>query len=115
MDRWSFSGLPSTGAPPIVPGLGSAPAIRNADYGAMDGYRPHLPTGLDPFETLGVVDVGDVYVRPGELEISIGRIADAVEQVSAAGRCPSSSVVTTPSPGPTPSGWPECTGSARSP
>ena len=63
-------------------------AIRNADYGAMDGYRPHLPTGLDPFETLGVVDVGDVYVRPGELEISIGRIADAVEQVSAAGKVP---------------------------
>jgi agmatinase len=63
-------------------------AIRNADYGAMDGYRPHLPTGLDPFEILGVVDVGDVYVRPGELEISIGRIADAVEQVSAAGKVP---------------------------
>ena len=35
-------------------------AIRNADYGAMDGYRPHLPTGIDPFEALGGVDVGDV-------------------------------------------------------
>jgi agmatinase len=63
-------------------------AIRNADYGAMDGYRPHLPTGIDPFEALGVVDVGDVYVRPGELEISIGRIADAVEEVCAAGKVP---------------------------
>jgi agmatinase len=54
----------------------------------MDGYRPHLPTGIDPFETLGVVDVGDVYVRPGELEISIGRIADAVEEVCAEGKVP---------------------------
>jgi len=63
-------------------------AIRNADYGAMDGYRPHLPTGIDPFATLGVVDVGDVYVRPGELELSIGRIADAVEQISGAGKVP---------------------------
>jgi len=63
-------------------------AIRNADYGAMDGYRPHLPTGIDPFEVLGVVDVGDIYVRPGELEQSIGRIADTVEQISSAGKVP---------------------------
>ena len=54
-------------------------AIGNADYGAMDGYRPHLPTGLDPFEVLGVVDIGDVYVRPGDLDLSIERIADTVE------------------------------------
>ena len=63
-------------------------AIRNADYGAMDGYRPHLPTGIDAFETLGVVDVGDVYVRPGELEASIDRIADAVEGIANAGKVP---------------------------
>jgi len=37
---------------------------------------------------LGVVDVGDVYVRPGELEISIERIADVVETVAAAGKTP---------------------------
>ena len=35
-----------------------------------------------------VVDVGDVYVRPGELEISIGRIADAVEEICSAGKVP---------------------------
>ncbi len=63
-------------------------AIRNADYGAMDGYRPHLPTGIDPFKTLGVVDIGDVYVRPGELELSIDRIADVVTDVAAAGKVP---------------------------
>jgi agmatinase len=63
-------------------------AIRNADYGAMDGYRPHLTTGIDPFEVLGVVDVGDVYVFPGQLEKSIDRIADAVEMVTRAGKVP---------------------------
>ena len=63
-------------------------AIRNADYGAMDGYRPHLTTGIDPFEVLGVVDVGDVYVYPGQLEKSIDRIADAVEYVTRAGKVP---------------------------
>ena len=54
----------------------------------MDGYRPHLPTGIDPFATLGVVDVGDVYVRPGELELSIDRVADVVEGICAAGKVP---------------------------
>jgi len=63
-------------------------AIREADYGAMDGYRPHLPTGIDPLGSLGVVDVGDVYVSPGYLQESIERIADAVEAVTAAGKVP---------------------------
>lgn len=71
------------------PGARFGPAaIRNADYGAMDGYRPHLPTGIDPLGELGVVDVGDVYVRPGELEISIDRIADVVTDVAAAEKVP---------------------------
>jgi agmatinase len=63
-------------------------AIREADYGAMDGYRPHLPTGIDPLGALKVVDVGDVYVQPGNIEVSIARIADAVEVVAAAGKVP---------------------------
>ena len=54
----------------------------------MDGYRPHLPTGLDPFEVLGVVDVGDVYVLPGQLEGSINRIADVVTDICKAGKVP---------------------------
>lgn len=71
------------------PGARFGPAaIRNADYGAMDGYRPHLPTGIDPFAALGVVDVGDVYVRPGELELSIERVADVVEGICQAGKVP---------------------------
>ena len=63
-------------------------AIRSADYLAMDGYRPHLPTGIDPFETLGVVDIGDVYLHPGQLDESVGRIADVVAAISSAGKTP---------------------------
>jgi agmatinase len=63
-------------------------AIRSADYGAMDGYRPHLPTGIDALGELGVVDIGDVYVVPGEMEASIHRIADTVETVARAGKVP---------------------------
>ncbi len=63
-------------------------AIREADYGAMDGYRPHLPTGIDPLGALGVVDIGDVYVIPGDVEASLDRIADVVEAVAATGKVP---------------------------
>ncbi|HLU52419.1 MAG TPA: agmatinase [Acidimicrobiia bacterium] len=71
------------------PGTRFGPAaIRNADYGAMDGYRPHLPTGIDPLGELGVVDIGDVYVVPGDVETSLDRIADTVEAVARAGKVP---------------------------
>jgi agmatinase len=63
-------------------------AIREADYGAMDGYRPHLPTGIDALGALRVVDVGDVYLQPGNVEVSLQRIADAVEKVTRAGKVP---------------------------
>jgi agmatinase len=63
-------------------------AIRDADYGAMDGYRPHLPSGIDPLRTLGVVDIGDVYVVPGQVEVSLDRIASTVEHVARAGKIP---------------------------
>lgn len=71
------------------PGARFGPAaIRNADYGAMDGYRPHLPTGIDPFSALGVVDLGDVYVKPGDLETSVERIEAVVGDVAEAGKVP---------------------------
>lgn len=54
----------------------------------MDGYRPHLPTGIDPLGELGVVDIGDVYVVPGQIELSLERITDAVEAVAKAGKVP---------------------------
>jgi agmatinase len=71
------------------PGARFGPAaIRNADYGAMDGFRPHLPTGIDPLGMLGVVDLGDVHVRPGDLDVSIERIADVFASVAQAGKVP---------------------------
>lgn len=90
------------------PGARFGPAaIRGADYGAMDGYRPHLPTGIDPLGELGVVDIGDVYVTPGEMERSIARIADTVETVARAGKVPiilgGDHTIT----------WPDATGVAR--
>lgn len=63
-------------------------AIRDADYLSMDGYRPHLPTGIDPFQTLGIVDIGDIYLHPGELDESILRIADIVESIAGSGKVP---------------------------
>ena len=71
------------------PGARFGPAaIREADYGAMDGYRPHLPTGIDALGVLGVVDIGDVYVVPGQVELSLERITDTVEVVAKAGKIP---------------------------
>lgn len=63
-------------------------AIREADYLDADTRRPHLPTGLDPFQELRVVDAGDVKVAPGYLEEGLGKIADAVETVARAGAVP---------------------------
>ncbi|MFQ5968175.1 MAG: agmatinase [Acidimicrobiia bacterium] len=63
-------------------------AIRNADYLSPDGSRPHLPTGIDPLEVLGVVDAGDVGVIPGYLDPSMKEIAKAVKAISRAGAVP---------------------------
>lgn len=63
-------------------------AIREADYLGFDGYRPHIPTGIDALGMLNVVDVGDVLVVPGAVEESLDRIADAVETVAASGAVP---------------------------
>ncbi len=61
-------------------------AIRETDYFSPDGYRPHLPTGLDALE--GVVDIGDVEVKPGDIEGDLDRIAAAVETIARAGSIP---------------------------
>lgn len=71
------------------PGARFGPAaIRTADYGSMDGYRPHLPTGIDPLGALGVVDVGDVMVTPGDMDGSIDEIADTIAHVAGEGKVP---------------------------
>lgn len=94
LDEIDDSGVVIVGAPfdwgtTYRPGARFGPAaIREADYGAMDGYRPHLPTGIDPLRSLKVVDVGDIYVVPGNIELSLERITDTVEAISRAGKVP---------------------------
>jgi agmatinase len=63
-------------------------AIREADYLDPDMRRPHLPTGIDPFEVMSVVDAGDVKVSPGYLERGLDTIADAVAAIATAGAVP---------------------------
>jgi agmatinase len=63
-------------------------AIREADYLGFDGFRPHIPTGIDPLGTLSVVDAGDVPVIPGAVEKSLDRIAASVETIARANAVP---------------------------
>ncbi len=63
-------------------------AIREADYLGFDGYRPHLPTGIDALSALGVVDAGDLLLPVGYIEDSIDLIAAAVERVCRHGAIP---------------------------
>ena len=62
--------------------------IRESDYLAHDGIRPHLETGIDPLDVLRAIDVGDVEVVPGYVEESIERIRSAVTAVARAGAVP---------------------------
>lgn len=61
-------------------------AIRESDYLGNDGYRPHLPTGLDALE--GVVDIGDIELHSGDIERDLERISGTVEKIAAAGSIP---------------------------
>ena len=63
-------------------------AIREADYLDADMHRPHLPTGIDPFEQFSVVDAGDIEVAPGYLELGLEMLAGTVEQIAEARAIP---------------------------
>ena len=63
-------------------------AIREADYLDANMHRPHLPTGIDPFEQFSVVDAGDIEVAPGYLELGLETLAGTVEQIAEAGAIP---------------------------
>ena len=63
-------------------------AIREADYLDADMHRPHLPTGIDPFEQFSVVDAGDIEVAPGYLELGLETLADTVQRIAEAGAVP---------------------------
>jgi len=63
-------------------------AIRLTDYLPQDGRRPHLALGVDPLTDLGVVDAGDVVMPPGEMQLSLARLEEAVAAVCGAGAVP---------------------------
>lgn len=82
-------GAPFDGGTSHRPGCRFGPAaIRMTDYLPHDARRPHLRLGVDPLVELGVVDVGDVTMLPGEIETSLTRLRQAVEQVAATGALP---------------------------
>ncbi len=82
-------GAPFDGGTSHRPGCRFGPqAIRLTDYLPHDGRRPHLALGVDPLVELAVVDVGDVEMLPGEIEVSLRRLEQAVEQVARAGSIP---------------------------
>jgi agmatinase len=63
-------------------------AIRTTDYLPHDGMRPSLALGVDPLVELGLVDLGDVEMPPGDIERSLRALEDRVTAVAAAGVIP---------------------------
>ena len=63
-------------------------AIREADYLPANMSRPHLPTGIDPFEVFSVVDAGDIPVGPGYLENALDVLATTIARIAATGAVP---------------------------
>ena len=82
-------GAPFDGGTSHRPGARFGPqAIRLTDYLPHDGSRPHLALGVDPLVELGVVDAGDVEMPSGETQMSLDRLAEAVERVARSGALP---------------------------
>jgi agmatinase len=63
-------------------------AIRTTDYLEHGGRRPSFLTGMDPFTELRVVDAGDVFMPPGDLEAALRRLEETVAAVTATGAVP---------------------------
>jgi agmatinase len=101
-------GAPYDGGTSHRPGARFGPqAIRFTDYLPHDGRRPHIALGVDPLLELGVVDVGDVEMPPGEIDKSMRRLEEAVLAVASTGAMP---VVLG---GDHTIAWPDVTGVAR--
>ncbi len=101
-------GAPFDGGTSHRPGCRFGPqAIRTTDYLPHDGRRPHLALGVDPLVELGVVDLGDVEMPPGDITTSCARLEAAVGAVAARGTVP---VVLG---GDHTIAWPDATGVAR--
>ena len=63
-------------------------AIREADYLDPGGGRPHLPTGIDPFGVLDVVDAGDLETPTGYLIDGLAALRGEVGRIAATGAVP---------------------------
>jgi agmatinase len=63
-------------------------AIRGADYLPNDGARPSLALGVDGLLDLGVMDLGDVEMPPGDVELALERLEARVTSVAKAGVIP---------------------------
>ena len=63
-------------------------AIRATDYLPHDASRPHLALGVDPLAELRVVDAGDAEMPPGDTELSLRRLQEAVHRICRAGALP---------------------------
>src|SRR6202011_3457152 len=82
-------GAPFDGGTSHRPGCRFGPqAIRLTDYLPHDGRRPHLSLDVDPLTELGVVDVGDVEMPPGEIERSLRALEQAVERIAGSAAVP---------------------------
>ncbi len=82
-------GAPFDGGTSHRPGARFGPqAIRFTDYLPHDGSRPHLALGVDPLAELRVVDAGDVEMPPGQTELSLSRLEEAVHGAARAGAIP---------------------------
>ena len=84
-----FVGAPFDGGTTNRPGTRFGPgAIRGTDYLPHDASRPHLALGVDPLAELRVADIGDVLMLPGDTELSIRRLEEAVHAVASSGAIP---------------------------
>ena len=82
-------GAPFDGGTSHRPGTRFGPrAIRTTDYLDHDASRPHLALRVDPLQELKVVDAGDVLMLPGEIEVALDRLEEAVARIAAAGAVP---------------------------
>ena len=82
-------GAPFDGGTSHRPGTRFGPqAIRQTDYLAHDGSRPHLALRVDALQDLRVLDAGDVEMYSGDVERSIAALEEAVHTVTAAGAVP---------------------------
>jgi agmatinase len=82
-------GAPFDGGTSHRPGARFGPqAIRFTDYLPHDASRPHLALGVDPLADLNVADVGDIEMPSGQTELSLRRLEEAVQAISAAGAIP---------------------------